>query len=483
MSGYIIKRLSFFLPALLVVSMLVFALSKLTPGDPVQRLGALNGVSGMQEGLLLDHKTYNDIAERLGLDKPVFYFSLTALAYPDTFHRITIRDYQQNLSRLLNKHGNWPEIQEYYHALLQLNRGLNNTHDSLRNNSYIDVRRICGQLFIQHKDEEVSRLILLLSNHIAQNNAALSQDITTSISRIASAYTSIKTNPSIWKLYIPAIKWWGFDNQYHHWITSFMVGNFGTSYMDGLPVARKIGEALWWTLIMNVLSLLLIFLISIPLGVYLAQKKGRRADQYISLFLFSLYSLPRFWVATLLLVFFTTSEYGHFFDIFEGPGLGELRRTAPLADRFWERAGHLILPIFCLTYAALAFVTRQVRGSMIAVMESDFVRTARAKGLSDNKVIWRHAFRNSLSPLITLLAMIVPGLLAGSVIVEYIFAIPGMGSMMFGAFEHQNWPIVYTVLLLIAILTMVTNLLADLSYIWADPRVTLGKSADRTGLG
>ena len=479
MAAYILKRLLLFVPALVLVSLLIFALSKLTPGDPVQIMLQNEGSYAFQEGILPDQEAYQKMSERLGLDKPNFYFSVSAIAFPDTLHRIVVKEYHHALNRLINQFGNWPEIQQYYHQLRVLNNAIISTPDSLRTDTYIDIRRTAGQLFVQHQADEINRLIGSLAETASSVNGNY---WSTAIGGVQQSFSDVLEKATPWRLYIPKVQWWGFDNQYHRWITRFFKGDFGTSYVDGRPVSRKMGEALWWTLLMNVLSLFFILMLSVPLGIYLATKKNERVDRYTSLLLFGLYSLPVFWVATLLLVFFTTPEYGQWTNLFAGPGLGELRSTAPFGDRFWERGSHLVLPVFCLTYASLAFVTRQIRGSMVEVLDLDFIRTARAKGLNEKIVIWKHAFRNALFPLISLLAMVVPRLLAGSVIVEFIFAIPGMGRLMFDAIFDQNWPVVYTVLLLTALLTMLANLLADFGYAWADPRVAFGKRADKKGM-
>lgn len=465
MGHYLLKRLLLFIPALLLVSLLVFALSKAVPGDPAERIAFSN------DELSLDDQAYQKAAVQLGLDKPAFYIGLSSMAFPDTLHRILRKSHRDNLSRLIHRHGNWSETQQYYYKLLALRKVIGETPDSLRNDYYIEIRRITAQLFVQNKEKEISRLFQLLSDVKTQEKFPLQEEMTEAITEVQSSYSTVIKQQSIWQLYVPDVKWNGLDNQYHSWLTRFFKGDFGISFLDNRPVSRKIGEALWWTLLMSFTSLLIIFTISIPLGIFLASKRNTRIDQSLSLFLFGLFSLPRFWVATLLLVFFTTPEYGQWLDIFPGPGLGELRKSAPFWDRFWERSSHLILPIFCLSFAGVAYVTRQIRGNVIEVLDQDFVRTARAKGLNERVVLWRHAFRNALFPLISLIAMTIPGLLAGSVIVEFIFAIPGMGRLMFTSILEQDWPFVYTVLMFTALLTMVSNLLGDLCYALADPRV------------
>ncbi|MFK7807294.1 MAG: ABC transporter permease [Saprospiraceae bacterium] len=465
MRKYILKRLLLFVPTLLLVSLLVFGLSKAVPGDPAERGGwGLDGDSFNEEA-------YQRAAIKLGLDKPIFYFSLSSTAFPDTLHRILRKSHRDNLKQLINRHGNWPEIQQYYYNLSQLDKAVQTIPDSLHNDNFIEIRRSLSQLFIQHKKEEVNRLLNVLSENISSTDSDLRNLLVQPIKKTQSSFKKILKTETIWKLYTPDFKWRGFDNQYQNWISSFLTGNFGVSYLDKRPVFTKMGEAMFWTLIMNLSSLFIVFSISIPLGVYLASKKDRGIDRTMSFVLFALYSLPVFWIATLLLVFFTTAEYSSWMDIFPGPGLGELRRSAPFWDRFWERSSHLILPVFCLSFGATAFVTRQIRGSMIEVLDQDFVRTARAKGLGEKSVLWKHAFRNALFPLISLMAMTIPGLLAGSVIVEFIFAIPGMGRLMFNSILEQDWPFVYTVLMLTALVTILSNLLGDLCYAVADPRV------------
>jgi peptide/nickel transport system permease protein len=186
-----------------------------------------------------------------------------------------------------------------------------------------------------------------------------------------------------------------------------------------------------------------------------------------------LYSLPNFWIATMLVVFFTTPEYG--MDWFPSLGLGDLPPDAPFWQRFVEAGTHLVLPVFCLAYGALAFISRQVRGGMLNVIRQDYIRTAWAKGLNAQPVIWKHAFSNALFPIITMFASIFPAVFAGSVVIEVIFNIPGMGKLTVDAIFQRDWPVVYTVLMLAAVLTMTGILVADILYAIADPRVSYGQ--------
>ncbi len=465
MFRYFLKRLFIFIPTFLGVSLIVFGLSKLTPGDPV-----LNLVQVKKH--VVSHAEYQQMAELLGLDKPAFYFSLSSIAHPDTLHEVLINDHNKTLNQLISQYGNGELVIDYYNQINQLTQAFQKMPDSLKSDATIEIRRAFQQLYVQYEDGPITSLLNKVETNYQSEQARLSPFLGKSASSLLASYTKIKQEPTRWKLYIPAIKWNGFDNQYHNWIVNFFKGDFGNSIKNGRSVTQRVKGALWWTLIMNLLAIFFAFLFSVPLGVWSAVRKGSFFDRATSLVLFILFSMPVFWVATMLLVFFTTPEYGEWLDIFPSVGLGDFSADIPFWDRFWDRAVHMILPVFCLTYGALAYLSRQVRGAMLDSINQDYIRTARAKGLPEHTVTWRHAFRNSLFPLISIVAMIFPTVLAGSVIVEYIFNIPGMGRLVFDSIIEKDWPIVYTVLMLTAILAMLGNLIGDMLYAKADPRVS-----------
>jgi len=197
--------------------------------------------------------------------------------------------------------------------------------------------------------------------------------------------------------------------------------------------------------------------------------KGERLDKSISAVLFMLYSLPSFWVATMLIIFFGSPEYLQMFPVF---GLSSIPSDAPFLARFGDTAYHLVLPLFCWTYTSFAFLSRQMRGGMLSVTRQDYIRTARAKGVAEKNVIWKHAFRNSLIPIITLFASVFPLAIGGSVILEMIFSIPGMGKISFMAITARNYPIIFTVLMFGAVLTLIGYLVSDILYALVDPRIS-----------
>ena len=473
MLKYLFKRILIFIPTLIAISLIAFWLSKIAPGDPVE------SCSPLPDNMPLEaiEKAYKSTAKRMGLDKPSFYLSFTAAAFPDTLYKIESRYKRENLQKLIAQYGDWPSVDTYYKKIRALQILLEKVPDTLARDRVINIQKALNLLFVQFKDNQISSQLEKIQKNTFEfdvENDKLMNYVGSQVEDLQKAYESLKANANLTALYVPKISWHGFDNQYHNWLTAFLSGDLGTSCQNGQPVFDRLKTPLFWTLIMNFMALTFAFLISIPIGVYAAVKKNTAFDRFTTVGLFILYSLPTFWIGTLLVVFFTNPEYG--MDWFCGIGLGNADSSAPFWTRFWETACHLVLPVICLTYGSLAFISRQMRGSMLNTIQQDYIRTAKAKGLNSNKIIWKHAFRNALFPLITMIALVFPATISGSVVIEVIFNIPGMGREVYNAIYAQDWQIVFTILMLAAILTMLGNLVADILYAIADPRISYRKS-------
>ncbi|HEX3597719.1 MAG TPA: ABC transporter permease, partial [Polyangiaceae bacterium] len=248
--------------------------------------------------------------------------------------------------------------------------------------------------------------------------------------------------------------------------------DFGVSLVNREPVLATLVSKLKYSLSLSVTSLVLSYLIAIPLGVFSAVWKDSRVDHALTLVLFMLYSLPSFFVATLLLYFFSEGSNHpalRWFPTggFHSVGTGEMTTLGSIGDVLW----HLALPLACLTYGSLAALSRYMRTGLLDVIRADYVRTARAKGLPERSVIGKHALRNALLPVLTLLAGLLPAILGGSVIIEYIFGIPGMGLWVVEAIYQRDYNVVLVVELFSTILVLVGILLTDLSYALVDPRI------------
>ena len=258
---------------------------------------------------------------------------------------------------------------------------------------------------------------------------------------------------------------------YADWLGSFMVLDFGTSRKDGRPVSTRIADALPITLALNIITIIIVYIISIPVGIITSVKKDSAFDRVVSLVMFILYSLPAFWIGLLLLMYFSGGEYLNIFP------LGGIMSDWAEEPGFWRKlldiAWHLVLPVVTLTYGSFAFLSRYTRANMLEVINQQYITTARAKGLSEARVVFVHAFRNSLVPLVTLMATLLPGLLGGSVIVESIFSIPGMGMLAFESILARDIPVIMAIAAISALLTLVGILIADLMYALVDPRIRL----------
>lgn len=267
-------------------------------------------------------------------------------------------------------------------------------------------------------------------------------------------------------------KYYGLDQplhvQYGLWLGRIAKGDLGTSFSrDRRPVLDKITEALPITLLINVLDLVLILALAIPIGIYSASRQYSLGDRIITVFVFVGFAMPGFWIALLAMMVF-----GEQLGWLPISGLRSLDYDSmSMLGKAWDRISHLILPVGISAVTGLAGMSRYMRSSMLEVLRQDYIQTARAKGLSERVVTMRHALRNALLPVVTLLGLSIPGLIGGAVIGETIFAIPGMGRLFYTSVLARDYPVVMGITLIGALLTLVGNLVADLLYVAVDPRL------------
>lgn len=255
--------------------------------------------------------------------------------------------------------------------------------------------------------------------------------------------------------------------QYYNWIKRLVRLDFGESFIDGRPVRNKIAERIPVTLIINILSMMLILSIAIPIGIFSAVKEGTLFDRGMTIFVFIGFAMPTFWLALLLMKLF-------------GVTLGWLPVSGIRSIDFehmgffaqlFDYVKHLFLPVMISAFTGLAGLSRYMRANMIQVLRQDYIRSAFAKGLPENRIYFHHALKNALLPVITILGLSIPGLIGGSVIAESIFAIPGMGKLFYDAVMSRDYPVIMGILVIGAFLTLIGNLIADVSYSAADPRI------------
>jgi peptide/nickel transport system permease protein len=279
------------------------------------------------------------------------------------------------------------------------------------------------------------------------------------------------------------------QGRYVRWLTKVVHLDFGKSWtmQTGTPVLTMIGQRLWYTVLLMGLSYFFAIIIAVPIGIYSAVKQYSASDYFVTAFAFFGQSMPTFWTGLMAMAIFsvalgwfptsgvrTAGAQGDIIDV--------LARIASLGRSHPEVKGHeltylsdglrhVALPALVLTYFNMAAWTRYTRASMLEVLRQDYMRTARAKGLKERIVILKHGLRNALIPLITILALTLPGLFSGALITESIFSWPGMGRMTIDAISNVDWPVVQGIVCIIAFLVIFSNLLADVLYAVVDPRI------------
>ena len=257
---------------------------------------------------------------------------------------------------------------------------------------------------------------------------------------------------------------------YGDWLGRIARLDLGTSFVDHRLVAVKIVERLPLTMSLAGSAVLLSYLIAIPVGIAAALKRGQAVDRTISFVVFLLYSIPGFVAALMLIMLVAGGDYLNLLPMYGANSINA--DTMGPGAWLWDRIEHMILPVVCLTYASLASISRYARVSMLDALAQDFVRTARAKGLPEKFVVFRHALRNALIPLITIFTLELPFIIGGAVIVEEIFSLPGMGQLYFIALEARDTPVMMGTTLLTAMITLLSYLLADILYVVVDPRIS-----------
>jgi len=263
--------------------------------------------------------------------------------------------------------------------------------------------------------------------------------------------------------------------QYALWLGRLARGDLGKSMKDHQPVWDKIRARLPVTVGIEVLALLFTYAVALPLGIYSAVRPGSVFDQFSTVTVFLLYSVPSFWIGVLLIVYFCGGDY---FNWFPPGGLRSLDASPdwPLSRRIADLSWHLALPLFVTTLGSYTELSRYMRSAMLENARQDYVRTARAKGVPERGVILKHMLRNSLIPMVTILAGILPGLISGSVIIERIFSIPGIGQLGYEAVLARDYPVILALFAASSFLTLLGILLADLALALVDPRISFARS-------
>lgn len=268
------------------------------------------------------------------------------------------------------------------------------------------------------------------------------------------------------------VKIYGFDRplheQYLKWLGRLVTGDLGNSFHDGQKVRQKVQDAIWPTLSVALISLLLAFSISLPIGIYSAARQNGPFDKISSTGLYMLYSIPSY-VMGIILILFVGVEW----DLLPFRGMhSDNYDELSTFGKMWDSIKHYAMITFCFTFGSIAYYSRFIRQNLLEVIRQDYVRTARAKGLGELRVLLVHAFRNTLIPFITLVGLTFPFVLSGSVILEHLFNWPGLGWLYFESLINRDYPTIMALNFITAVMVLVCTLLTDLTYGLVDPRVS-----------
>lgn len=482
MFKYIVKRIFVFIPTLVAISLLAFVISINSPADPVEQLARSASVEGNTNSeSSATEKIKQEIREKLGLNLPVFYFSLKTMADPDTLDRIVSRNERNSLKELTRQYGNWEIIQTYRLQLFELLQSIDLLSQDSASMEVVNNLRFTSLSLLETSNEQTITnnlekigkwSVLLKSKDLSQNHLALQ-----------STFDQMQDRDKKWLNYLPRIQINGFNNQYHIWLLGdlftskkrnrkgILRGDFGNSYADNQPVIKKIKGKFLYSFILVIISIVIAYGISIPLGIYAAYKADHWFDNVSSVLIFMLYSLPGFFVGTWLLYYFANPDHFMWFPTGGVNNPASFDDNWSLLKKIQHQSPYFVLPVITYTYSSFAFTSRIMKVSILDVLGQDYIRTARAKGLSEYTVLTKHALKNALLPMITMFANIFPAAVGGSVILETIFSIPGMGFEIYNAVIGTDIPMIVAVFTITGILTVLGYLFSDILYAFIDPRI------------
>ncbi len=489
MLPFVLVRMLWAIPTLLLIALLSFLITQWAPGDPITRM--MSGAAATDEASdqwLLDKEQRAEWARRLGIDLPVFYVQLLPLAFPDTLHRIYDRAERKAAHYWLLRCADAEVVHRYRKAIYQLGWTCAEAkaaifatppvnHDLA--NQIMQVERLLHQLLVSadagNSQQILSRIEPLVRHHLPAFVADWDS--------LEAAAIPLLQRRMHWKSYVPSLRFHR-NNQFHRWLfgdglrgeegvysQGILRGDFGVSLSTHRPIAEILRSSFFWSFMLVVSSTLFAFLISIPIGVRAAVRQGSLFDTLSATVLLLLHSMPLFWMALLLVLLFANPNVLAWF-----PASGVQPPTGyPPGSAWWEKVvitfPYLVLPLTAATLGSLAWLSRLTRNTMVEILRQDYIRTAHAKGLLPARIVWTHGFRNAWLPLITVLAQTLPAAVGGSIVLETIFSIPGMGWEVVYAVSAKDYTLLAGIFFLMGCFVVLGYLLADILYAVADPRI------------
>lgn len=471
MLAYALKRLLLIPPTFFMVSLVIFVVLNVAPGRPGEQAQLGGEKAGSQQ-----RESYRIFKEQFNLDKPILLntrFALQEAEVKTLLQKAYGLGLPSKLGERLHAQNELEDIGTYLvrHLVSLLERTQDVALAHAITTQLVQAAR--RPLRADARDESVN----VANRKIAAQNAEfMNWTLPENAADADVRATAVKwqawwqRNHSDFEYQGKKLRVLFGDTRFYKYWSNVLHFDFGQSTLDRRPVLPTILSKLRYSLSLTLLSVLLAYLIAIPLGVWSAVRQNTHADTAVTVTLFVLYSLPTFFVGTVFLRFFTEGDPVAWFPAGDFESYGAERMTT--LQRLRDVAWHLALPIAAYTLGSLAALSRYARTGLVDVIRADYVRTARAKGLHEFVVIVKHAARNGMIPILTLLGSLLPVLVSGSVIIEVIFNIPGMGLYLYDAINLRDYNAVMGVLMMASVLTLFGILLSDLSYAFADPRIT-----------
>lgn len=418
-----------------------FAITRSVPGDPVLKRVSGFGGNDLFRGDAEDEQHYREVYYREGYHLPVFYFSTGNLAVPDSFNHLPSKKFRNAVIRLSMQTGHPHKVYKLLHRTLQSLKSRNLNHNSVLNadiNSIADVREIKSAV------------------------------------ELHAEWKQLQSEISGWKKWIPVIRFhshnqfagWFAGDQFHKGI---LQGSLGYSDYSHRNVTSELKKPFTLTLLMTILSLFISVIISFITAVWIVNHRRSKISSWLSSLLVFVYALPVFWVGSMLLLVFSGNSSLGFIGTTWPLGLTtDAMNVFSLMRTYWP---YLVLPVVCYSYGAVAFITRLLQSSLTAELEKEYALTLAAKGLPETVILRKHALRNAVMPVVTVVLGVLPPMAGGSVLIEQVFNVPGMGLLMMHAVQTQDMPLLTGFFLLTGALTVCCFFLIDISYLILDPRI------------
>lgn len=441
-------------PTLWVVSIVAFMLSNNVPQDPVTAVLQARGLSSESNDQHVETAQYDEVYRELGRDQPLFYFSILPHHYPRNINIHSGNNLKERLVALLKEGYAYDSSIDLLQATTEFynnNQG-NNQGKNQGKNQGNNQGNNQGQAEIEafYRDKNLEQLDK------------------TNLMALKPFIHNLKSSQSTF--FLPKFFWHGCQNQYHLWFSQAIKGHFGPSFMHNTEASGLVKKALTWTGILSLFDILFSFFWGIIAAYFIAKNPSGFKEKTLSKVLYFLYAMPAFWLATLCVLYFTTDDYGTWTNIFPSVGINIYPEKSTLCQVLynWPK---LLLPVLVMSVSTITFIAKILSQSIHNEMAKPYILTAYSKGLTPAQALRRHALPNALYPLITLLAGALPRSLAGTVVIEVIFNIPGIGRLMYESIGTADWNVVFCIMMFLAIITMLSYLMADMLYALTNPKV------------